>query len=139
MAEEQEGPKPIDPELIKSTVDLMQRAADRALADRVAKQRWREEHRAEFQEAAARGEWVPAWVKQPAAQLPNEQIVREAQNTHKQYQAVVQEYPQASEARQAELRTEMQPLVERARELRQEYSARIQPEMSRDAQIGFGQ
>lgn len=135
MAEEQNGQRPIDFELIKSTNELLQRAGDRAVADRLAEQQRREQHRPAFEEAARQGEWVPAWVKMPAAQLSNQEIVAEARTTHQQFQSLSQEYAGASEGRRAELREEIQPLVDRARDLRQEYSARTQPELRQDQAI----
>src|SRR5258708_2777455 len=128
MAEKQNGQRPNDSELIKSTNELLQRAADRAVADRLAEQQWREQHRPACEEAARQGEWVPAWVNKPATQLSVQEIVTEARNTHRQFQNLSREYAGASEGRRAELREEMQPLVDRGRELRQEYSGRTQPE-----------
>jgi hypothetical protein len=57
--------------------------------------------------------------------------VGEVRELHAHFQDLNKQYEQQP-ARRAEIREEMQPVVNRERELRQEYSGRINPEISQD-------
>lgn len=78
----------------------------------------------------------------PVAQLSNREIVAEARDLHAHFQQLAERYAQASASQRAEIREEMQPLVNRERELREEFTGRVNPELSRDRvpeqQIAFG-
>ncbi len=78
----------------------------------------------------------------PVAQLSNREIVSEARELHAQFQQLSEHYQQAPATQRAEIREEMQPIVNRERELRQEFTGRVNPEISRDRvseqQISFG-
>jgi hypothetical protein len=77
----------------------------------------------------------------PVAQLTNQEIVAETRELHAQFRQLAERYEQAPGSQRAELREEMQPLVNREQELRQEYTGRVNPELSQDRvpeqQIGF--
>jgi len=149
--------RPIDAELVRSTNDVLERAGNRAVADRAAEQEWREEPRPAFEAAARAGAWAPDWVGagvpgnanersvqdlKPAAQMSSQEIVAEVRGAHDQFQKLSEEFATASPDRRAELRQEMQPLVNRERELRQEFTGRLSPELTQDRvpeqQIAFG-
>jgi hypothetical protein len=78
----------------------------------------------------------------PVNQLTNVEIVVEARELHSQFKQLSEQYNQAPAPQRAHLREEMEPLVNRERELRQEYTGRATPELSRDRvpeqQIAFG-
>jgi hypothetical protein len=60
----------------------------------------------------------------PVGQLTNQEIVGEARELHAHFEQLSERYEQARPAQRAELREEMQPLVNRERALRQEYTGR---------------
>ena len=137
----------VDTELVRSTNELLQRAGNRAVADRAAEQLWREAHRPAFEAAVRQGGWAPDWVGagvpananersvqdlKPTAQMSNQEIVSEVRGAHEQFQKLSEEFATASADRRAELRQEMQPLVNRERELRQEFTGRLSPELTQD-------
>ena len=147
----------VDTELVRSTNELLERAGTRAVADRTGEQQWREEQRPAFEAAARQGAWAPDWVGagtspngnersvqdlKPAAQMSSQEIVAEVRGAHEQFQKLSEEFATASVDRRAELRQEMQPLVNRERELRQEFTGRLSPELTQDRvpeqQIAFG-
>jgi hypothetical protein len=148
MAEEQGTQNGrVDNELVTSTNELLERAGNRAVADRGVEQQWREEQRPAFEAAARQGAWAPDWVGagvsgnaaersvqdlKPAAQMSTQEIVSEVRGAHQQFQKLSEEFATASTDRRAELRQEMQPLVNRERELRQEFTGRLSPELTQD-------
>jgi hypothetical protein len=83
---------------------------------------------------------VEEW--KPATQLSTPEIVSEARDLHAHFQQLEERYQQAPASQKAEIREEMAPLVNRERELREEYTGRIAPEISRDRvpeqSIGYG-
>jgi hypothetical protein len=134
---EQRTANELNAEPPKTTNELLERAG-------AAELRWREEYRAAFEEAAPRaGGRVPTGAGTPAAQLSDSELIAEARNIHQQFRNLSLEYVAASESRRVELREEVQPLVDRARELRLELSGRNQAELTRervaDQQVGFSQ
>ncbi len=68
----------------------------------------------------------------PVAQLSKREIVSEARDLHAHFQQLSERYQQAPKIQRAEIRDEMQPIVNRERELRQEFTGRVNPEISRD-------
>ena len=78
----------------------------------------------------------------PAAELSTQEIVKEARGLHEQFQQLTERYETAPPQQRAEIRQEMAPVVERERELREEFTGRLSPEVSRDRapqqQIGVG-
>lgn len=78
----------------------------------------------------------------PVAQLSNREIIAEARDLHAHFRQLAERYAQAQVTQRAEIREEMQPLVNRERELREEFTGRVNPELSRDRvpeqQIVFG-
>jgi hypothetical protein len=78
----------------------------------------------------------------PVAQLSNREIVAEARDLHAHFQQLAERYAQAQATQRAEIRQEMLPLVNRERELREEFTGRVNPELTRDRapeqQIAFG-
>ena len=68
----------------------------------------------------------------PVTQMSSQEIVAEARGAHEQFQKLSEEYATASAPRREELRQEMQPLVNRERELREEFTGRLTPELSQD-------
>ena len=71
-------------------------------------------------------------VLQPASQLSNQEILRETCDLHAHFQQLSDRFEQAPPSQRAEIRQEMEPLVNREKELRQEYSGRQGPEISQD-------
>jgi hypothetical protein len=117
------------------------------VADHAAEQQWREQQRPAFEAAARAGAWAPDWVGagvsgsaaersvqdlKPVAQMSNQEIVSEVRGAHEQFQKLSEEFATASADRRAELRQEMQPLVNRERELRAEFTGRLSPELTQD-------
>ena len=90
-------------------------------------------------EAAMRERSVVQDMK-PAAQLSDTEIVKEARGLHAHFQRLVERFEQAPPPQRAEIREEMAPLVNRERELRQEFTGRLNPELTQDVpeqQISF--
>ncbi len=142
--ERQEGITTASPERAAAFVNG---SADRAVADHAAEQQWREQQRPAFEAAARAGAWAPDWVGagvsgsaaersvqdlKPVAQMSNQEIVSEVRGAHEQFQKLSEEFATASADRRAELRQEMQPLVNRERELRAEFTGRLSPELTQD-------
>jgi DNA-binding transcriptional MerR regulator len=77
----------------------------------------------------------------PAAQLTNEQITAESRDLHSRYERLMERYEKAPASQRAEIRQEIEPVVNRERELRQEYTGRTNPELTQDRvpsqQIGY--
>ena len=77
----------------------------------------------------------------PAGQLSNQEIVAEARELHSHFQQLSEQYGQASVDQRPQLREEMEPLVDRERALREEYTGRATQELSidrtPDLQIGY--
>ncbi len=78
----------------------------------------------------------------PVAQLSTPEIVSEARDLHAHFQQLYECYEQAPPSQRAEIREEMKPVVNRERELREEYTGRLGPEISRDQveypSMGYG-
>jgi hypothetical protein len=77
----------------------------------------------------------------PAGQLSNQEIVAEARELHSHFKQLSEQYSQAPAAQRARLREEMEPLVDRERALRQEYTGRTTQELAVDrapAEISYG-
>ena len=78
----------------------------------------------------------------PAAQLTTEQIAAETRELHAHYEQLKERYEQAPPSQRAEIREEMAPVVNRERELRQEHTGRLKPELTQDRvpeqEIGYG-
>ena len=51
---------------------------------------------------------------------------------HAHYEQLKERYEQASRSERPEIREEMTPVVDRERELRQEYAGRLKPELTQD-------
>lgn len=68
----------------------------------------------------------------PPAQLSDKELVTEAREIHAQFQQLAARFEQAPANQRAEIREEMAPLVNRERELRQEFTGRVSPELTRD-------
>ena len=66
------------------------------------------------------------------AQLTNQDIVSETHSLHAHFRQLAERYEQAPASQRAEIREEMQPLVNRERELREEYAGRVNPELIQD-------
>jgi len=85
----------------------------------------------------------PARTDPPKAvnHLSNEEIVREAREIHSRFANLSEQYNGAPAGQRPEIREEMQPLVNRERELRQEHTGRATQELavdrSPDLQIGY--
>jgi hypothetical protein len=76
----------------------------------------------------------------PTNQLTNREIVAEARELHSHFKELSQQYDQAPTPQRAHLREEMEPLVNRERDLRQEYTGRATQELGLDRvpeQIGY--
>jgi hypothetical protein len=77
----------------------------------------------------------------PAAQLTTEQIAVETRELHAHYEQLKERYEQAPPSQRAEIREEMTPVVNRERELRQEYTGRLKPELTQnrvpEQEIGY--
>jgi len=59
-----EGPDgSVDPELIKSTNEMLKTAGDRAVTERAEQDLQRARELQTYREAEARGEWVPDWAR----------------------------------------------------------------------------
>jgi len=52
-----------DPELVKSTNEMLRDAGEHAAAERAEQEAWRAAHLQSYREAEARGEWVPDWAR----------------------------------------------------------------------------
>jgi len=146
--------RPIDVELIKSTNEFLERAGDRAVAERAADLAQRQEWRGDYER---RQEWnglieggkVSANAQErslqdlkPPAELTKQEIVGEARELHAHFQQLMERFDQAPAAQRAEIRDEMKPVVIRENELREEYTGRVKAEMSQDRvpeqSIGYG-
>ena len=68
----------------------------------------------------------------PASQLSTPEIVAEARELHAHFNDLKERFEQAPATQRSEIREEMQPLVNRERELRQEYTGRLGPELTQD-------
>jgi hypothetical protein len=68
----------------------------------------------------------------PVAELTDKEIVAEARDLHAHFQQLVERFQHAPASERAEIRAEMKPVASRERELRQEASGRLNPEMSQD-------
>jgi hypothetical protein len=68
----------------------------------------------------------------PAPQMSDKEIVTEARAIHASFQQLSERFEQAPTNQRAEIREEMAPLVNRERELRQEASGRLNPELAQD-------
>lgn len=66
----------------------------------------------------------------PAAQLTNEELRTEDRALHNRYEQLAQRYEQAPAQERAEIRQEMQPIVNREREIRNEFKDRLAPEVA---------
>ena len=77
----------------------------------------------------------------PASQLTNEQISAESRELHSRYERLMERYEQAPPSQRAGIREEIKPVVNRERELRQEFTGRTNPELTQDRvpsqQIGY--
>jgi hypothetical protein len=75
-------------------------------------------------------------------QLTNQEIAEEARELHSHFKQLSEEYRNSPATQRAHLREEMEPLVDRERALRQEYTGRATKELSVDRvpehQIAFG-
>jgi hypothetical protein len=67
----------------------------------------------------------------PVAQLSNQEIVAEARDLHTHFDQLRERYEQTPVSQRGAIREEMQPVVDRERELRQEFAGR-NPELTRD-------
>jgi hypothetical protein len=67
-----------------------------------------------------------------AAQLTTEQLATETRELHAHYEQLKERYEQAPPGQRAEIREEMTPVVQRERELRQEYTGRLKLEITQD-------
>ena len=68
------------------------------------------------------------------------EIVAEAREIHATFKQLSDRFEQAPVDQRAEIREEMEPLVHREQELRQEAAGRLKPEWSRDRvpeQLGY--
>ena len=68
----------------------------------------------------------------PANQLNNQEIVNEVRELHSQFRELAEQYTNASPVQRPEIREQMEPLVNRENELRQEYTGRASQEMKQD-------
>lgn len=68
----------------------------------------------------------------PANELSNEEIVTEAREIHGRFAQLSEQYNEAQPTQRPQLREEMEPLVDRERALRQEYTGRATQEMNID-------
>jgi hypothetical protein len=68
----------------------------------------------------------------PANQLTNQEIVEEARELHSHFKQLSEEYRNSPATQRAHLREEMEPLVDRERTLRQEYTGRATQQLSVD-------
>ena len=77
----------------------------------------------------------------PAVQLTTKEIETETRELHAHFRQLYERYEQAPAGERAEIREQMQPLVNRERELRQELTGRPPAELSQDRvpqqQFGF--
>jgi hypothetical protein len=71
-------------------------------------------------------------LPKPVNHLSNEEIVREAQEIHSRFANLSEQYNEAPAGQRTEIREEMKPLVNRERELRQEYTGRTSQELALD-------
>jgi hypothetical protein len=81
-------------------------------------------------------------IRKPANELTKSEIAAEARELHAQFEQLSKRFEQGPAGERAEIREEMVPLVNRERELRQEFKGRIHPELNTDRapeqQIAFG-
>ena len=71
--------------------------------------------------------------KKPASEMANADIVKEIHESHTQFRDLTLRYETSGTPEQKkEIRQQMQPIVDRERELREEYSGRSNPELTRD-------
>lgn len=81
-------------------------------------------------------------IRKPANELTKNEIVAEARELHGQFEQLSERFERAPAAQRAEIREEMVPLVNRERELRQEFTGRSNPELTTDRMpeqhIAFG-
>jgi hypothetical protein len=68
----------------------------------------------------------------PATQLSTDQLAAETRELHGLYAQLKERYEQASPSERPAIREEITPVVDRERELRQEYAGRLKPEQTRD-------
>jgi len=68
----------------------------------------------------------------PIAQLTDQQIVTEAREIHARFAQLSEQYNEAPADQRPEIRQEMEPLVNRERVLRQEYTGRTTQELAFD-------
>ncbi|HEX4166651.1 MAG TPA: hypothetical protein VHZ55_14380 [Bryobacteraceae bacterium] len=68
----------------------------------------------------------------PVNQLTNQEIVAEARELHSHFKQLSDEYRDSPATQRAHLREEMEPLVDRERALRQEYTGRAAQQLSVD-------
>ncbi len=68
----------------------------------------------------------------PPFDLSNEEIVAEARDLHSCFKGLSEQYKTRPIAERLEIREQMEPLVNRERELRQEYTGRVSQEISKD-------
>ena len=71
--------------------------------------------------------------KKPASEMANAEIVKEIHESHTQFRDLTVRYESSGTPEQKkEIRQQMQPIVDRERELREEYTGRSNPEVTRD-------
>jgi hypothetical protein len=125
--------------LIERTKQLMDRAGERAVVERAAEQvqqqQWRAAHeRRQEWNAAIEGGGVSANPEERSfkspADLTKPEILTEAREIHAYFTQLLDRFEQAAGPERAQLREEMKPLVTRENELREEYTERVQAEMS---------
>ena len=68
----------------------------------------------------------------PASELQPDQVRAESKALHDRFETLKSEYKTASPEQKAELRQEMQPIVDRERELRNANAGSVKPEMTQD-------
>jgi predicted nucleic acid-binding Zn-ribbon protein len=75
-------------------------------------------------------------------QMSDKALVAEVRELHEKFATLSNEYEQGPPARRAEIRNEMKPLVNRERELREEFAGRLSSEFTQDRvpaqQFGIG-
>lgn len=76
---------------------------------------------------------VQGWQhRPPASQMDRKEIIAETRTLHEHYEVLAERYQEAPPAQRAEIREEMKPIVARERELRQEFTGRMNPELTQD-------
>jgi hypothetical protein len=120
----------------------MERAGERAVAERAAEQAQRQEWRAaherrqewrgliEAGSVSANGQERSIQDLKPPAEMTKPEIVVEARELHAHFQQLYERFEQAAGSERAQLREEMKPLVTRENELREEYTGRGKAKMS---------